>query len=1035
MSTQRIGNYQVLDLLGQGGMGAVFRCRAPDGSEVAVKTLLDDERREPDRAQRRFRREVNALARLAHPNLIRVLDVGEHAGSPFLVMPLIEGRSLREHLDTLGALGEDEAARMFHKLALALAYAHRCGVLHRDIKPDNVIVRPDGEPVLVDFGLVKDEQLDASHLTRTGAQIGTPGYWSMEQMQGKHELVDARSDVYGLGATLYAALTGRPPYAAESWADLVQQVKRPPVPPSKHRRGLDPRLEQLVMRSLARDPNRRYPTADAMARDLAFYLHAPHAQPRMLYAGRGLVIGLSVLLLGLGAAVFSLTRGLPGAQVASTPEAGSTPTSAADGPGEAPLAPLPQRVDLSADRAQLLRGLSYLPAACQGGVPGPVVTFNPRSVVLFSGPVSNAPSRSPRHEALAVAARHGAGRVVAIGHPNYLKARYWPRETEQDASAWIVAQLFLRNCVSWAGGKPKLRIGVLEVEAGDALTKLLEGDGHEVVDVQRTRSLSGLDLVVWRDVGDEPVFEAAECVDFVERGGGLIVGVCPWGQQQLSTIAGKGDWRDALVNRILAPMGLAFNRHGYLRAPADGRYPVDEARQLEAHTLATLREVWGASGASTSREGALIQLNRAVEGLPRDGHALLPWIGRAFRPDLEAAGLGLDTPAQVGTSAALALVALMRAWEGTPGRAPADLPFAEAFPGAATPNAPMVRRKVVLEREQKGWVPTGLYARPDVPLEVRQRGEVSGGVAVRIGAHLDPLWNQDHYVHYPQVSRRWVIDATEAQVVSPFGGLVYLERLGPGTRRSEVHIEGAVEAPCFRLEAPESWGGWPQAREAPGAWGELIGERVVLTLPRALLSRVNDPRAVCAFWDGLLARGAAFAGSTPPRPLRLVYAQQEGVEEASPVDPAAVVRGAEGLARPELLAQLDSSAFDAMARALVHPAWDVPQLRRGQRWLLRTYLYSLAGGKALRASSYPEVTLFVDLVQTFGIAGLQQAFSSYAELPATKWPRSDSARLGMFYERLCDALNANLEQRFRRAKVVPPAALLLKVTNKGYPEK
>ena len=1021
MTTRRIGNYEVLELLGQGGMGSVFRCRAPDGSEVAVKTLLRDSDRSYERAVRRFTREVDAMARLQHPNLIRVLDTGEFDGSPFFVMPLVRGQTLQQRIDQLGALSELEAAGLFHKLALALAYAHGCGVLHRDIKPDNVILGEDGEPVLVDFGLVKDEQLDRSHLTRTGAQLGTPGYWSIEQMQGRHELVDARSDVYGLGACLYAALTGRAPYPATSWADLVQQVKHPPPPPSRHRSGLDRRLERVCVTCLRHDPADRYPSADAMARELALYLREPQRRPWVLVPGKGLALLLSAVLLALAAVVVVVARG-------AAPRSGPPPPADVDPqPPESPesLGSLPQLGDMRADRAALLAGLSYLPADSRGSVPGGVVSFNPRSTVLFSARVTNAAHDSQRHEALVVAARHGEGRVVVLGHDTYLKPGVWPRKTPEETSRWIVAQLFLRNCVRWAGGAAGgLKVGLLDVNRTDALVAFLEADGHEVRDLTHTPSLEGLQLVIWRSRIDPGLIDVDAWARFVAEGGGLIGGTCPWGQQQLMRLRGEGDWRDASVeNQVLAPVGLALNRHGYLRAPEDGRYPVDDARAREAHTLATLHAVWSGELEDESlRREALIQVTRAVEALPSRGLSLLAWIARAFRDDVVL--FDAEEPAVVGTRAALGVAALNRAWSGSAADVPAALPHASL--GDVAEDAPRERRSVLVPAEVSGWIPTGLYAPPDARLAVQV--QAGSGVAIRIGAHVDALWSSESYARYPEVSRRWPLRGDRAHVASPFGGLVYLERLEPG-RPATVVIEGAVAAPSWDLA---EGGSWERAREAAGAWGELRGAQAILSLPRASLRELDDPRRVVRVWDQAVALAAGISGESPPGPLRLV-ADVQGVsqEEAAHRDPLAVVGGADMGRLDRVLAE-GSPAFGVIVRRLAHPAWGVKGLRRGQEWLLATYLYSRVGGRKLKYNRYLSVELFVQLYQDFGWEPLIKAFSSYATLPAKDHPKSDAARFSRFYVTLCTTLQADLEQRFRKAKQVPPRDALLEVQGKRY---
>jgi serine/threonine-protein kinase len=202
-----IGRYRLVEQIGRGGMGEVWRAQAPDGREVALKLLLAGRGAGPDQ-RRRFGTEVRTQLRLRHPNLVALLDAGEtDAGVPFLVLEWVPGETLAARLAREGPLHPRDAVELVRRLALALAHCHGQGVLHRDLKPENVLLRAgDGEPLLTDFGLARD--LDVSLATRSGVSLGTPGWWSPEQAFGQTGAVGPRSDVYGLGALLYAALTG-----------------------------------------------------------------------------------------------------------------------------------------------------------------------------------------------------------------------------------------------------------------------------------------------------------------------------------------------------------------------------------------------------------------------------------------------------------------------------------------------------------------------------------------------------------------------------------------------------------------------------------------------------------------------------------------------------------------------------------------------------------------------------------------------------------------------------------------------------------
>jgi tetratricopeptide (TPR) repeat protein len=274
VEVRAISAYAITGKLGEGGMGVVWRARHPKlPIEVAVKVLkassLDDD------ALARFRAEVLALSRVQHPNVVPVLDAGRaEDGSPFYVMPLVAGRSLESTVKESGPLEPRRAAEIVAKVARAVHATHaNAAVVHRDLKPSNVMIEEStGEPKLFDFGLAK--KTDAASLgprTETGAVLGTPEYMAPEQASGENALVDARTDVYGLGATLYALLTGRPPFERRGrpLALVIAEVCiREPPSPATLRPSLPRDLVAIVGQAMAKERERRYPSALEVALDL-----------------------------------------------------------------------------------------------------------------------------------------------------------------------------------------------------------------------------------------------------------------------------------------------------------------------------------------------------------------------------------------------------------------------------------------------------------------------------------------------------------------------------------------------------------------------------------------------------------------------------------------------------------------------------------------------------------------------------------------------------------------------------------------------
>jgi serine/threonine-protein kinase len=221
--------------------------------------------------RRRFSIEAHAVARLHHPNIVQIFDVGEVKERPFFTMEYVEGGSLSETLQR-GPLPIMESARLVASLAEAIAHVHSSGVIHRDLKPSNILLTPTGVPKITDFGLAKNVEGD-SQLTQSGAIMGTPAYMAPEQTTGRREAVTTATDVYGLGAVLYALLAGKAPFRGESVVETLEAVRhRAPEPPSRANRAVPRDLELICLKCLEKDPNRRYRSGEALAEDLRCWL-------------------------------------------------------------------------------------------------------------------------------------------------------------------------------------------------------------------------------------------------------------------------------------------------------------------------------------------------------------------------------------------------------------------------------------------------------------------------------------------------------------------------------------------------------------------------------------------------------------------------------------------------------------------------------------------------------------------------------------------------------------------------------------------
>jgi eukaryotic-like serine/threonine-protein kinase len=314
--------YEVGEEIGRGGMGVVYRAYDPAlDRPVAIKVLgvgID----RPS-ALARLRREAISAARLRHPNIALLYEFEQSDDQALLVMEYIDGPSLRQQLDR-GRLAPERALRVLEQIASALDYAHGMGIVHRDVKPSNILLGPDDHAVLIDFGLA-DGAEDAT-LTREGGLLGTPHYMAPEQARGQG--ADARSDLYALGAVAYELLTGAAPFEGRSSAAVVHaQIYELPPPPCERDPSVPQAASNVLLRALAKSPHDRYPSAMAFVAALRATLLRPQPRPRR--RGLALLAGLTLALILAAAALASAQRGARPDTQARTPLSG---------------VPLPQRV-------------------------------------------------------------------------------------------------------------------------------------------------------------------------------------------------------------------------------------------------------------------------------------------------------------------------------------------------------------------------------------------------------------------------------------------------------------------------------------------------------------------------------------------------------------------------------------------------------------------------------------------------------------------------------------------------------------------
>jgi eukaryotic-like serine/threonine-protein kinase len=279
-SAPNLPGYEILGEVGCGGMAVVYQARQVMLNRLVALKVMKSGPWTSAGERARFQREAEAIARLQHPNIVQVFEVGEHEGQFYVVVEFITGGSLSSKL--AGTPQEPRAAaQLLETVARAIGYAHQQGIIHRDLKPANVLLTADGAPKVADFGLAKVLDEPAAGQTQSGQILGTPSYMAPEQAQGQCAQIGAATDIYALGAVLYELLTGRPPFrAATSFDTMMQVVHEEPVPPRRLQSKIPGELETICLRCLEKAPERRYATAAAMADDLQRFLRHEPIQAR-----------------------------------------------------------------------------------------------------------------------------------------------------------------------------------------------------------------------------------------------------------------------------------------------------------------------------------------------------------------------------------------------------------------------------------------------------------------------------------------------------------------------------------------------------------------------------------------------------------------------------------------------------------------------------------------------------------------------------------------------------------------------------------
>jgi serine/threonine protein kinase len=264
---QTIGNYDLLEKIAEGGMGAIYRGRHRENGQIVAIKVMPAHMTANAVLLKRFEQEFRAASRLDHPNVVRALDYGDQGSMPYLVMEFVDGESLGKKLERDGRMNEADSIRIIAQVAQGLHRAHKQNLIHRDVKPDNILITPAGQAKLADLGLVKETEGDLN-LTRTGRGLGTPYFMAPEQFRNAKN-ADIRCDIYSLGATLYQMVTGELPFQSSGPLDAwMKKIQNELTPPRQLNPALSERADWAIMRALSADPAMRPATCREFVEDL-----------------------------------------------------------------------------------------------------------------------------------------------------------------------------------------------------------------------------------------------------------------------------------------------------------------------------------------------------------------------------------------------------------------------------------------------------------------------------------------------------------------------------------------------------------------------------------------------------------------------------------------------------------------------------------------------------------------------------------------------------------------------------------------------
>lgn len=681
--------------------------------------------------------------------------------------------------------------------------------------------------------------------------------------------------------------------------------------------------------------------------------------------------------------------------------------------------------DPEADRNRILKGITSVE---QHGLPGLMLVYGPQAFAVLT---ANDPP-----ETMAAAARYGKGRVFAIAHGIYLD---FDRLVEGPTDA---GKLF-RNVLQWAAAKEgPLKIGLTENDP--ELIGELQKLGHQITSPVSSLKIPDVDVLLWYGTDEFSEERKENLLRYVREGGGLLTGVCPWGVEQLAEGTDFELRRDLPANQLLAPMGMVFVSD-YANPSSNRGYEIKDSHPDAVHVEPALKAL---EENPNQANPSFYLLESGIWNLPPTAkdfwNRILPLV-KNF--DFETAP---QPKSPVGADDALARLAITwqtHKWMSATAEEIPKAIGADAFPGKVPASAERVTRVFDLSGKVNGWQSTGLYIPPGEVVEIHCNQE--GGWFYQIGCHQDSLWHKTEWGRWPEITEQKELNKGTNKIASPYGGSLYFIADSDEENPLRVTVDGAVTAPHFVLDDPDSLKQWQKREQCGAPWAELEGKYLVLSVPSESLRHLEDPTPVIRWWDEVVRVQCELRGIEPPKRRDRFVADVQisggymhaGYPIMTHLDTVEIV----GKKLPDLLnlnslkkvgnwgyfhelghnRQHGAWTFDgtievtcnlftlyAMDKLINITPWRHPWLKEMGVPRIREYLADPVFSQWKRDPGLALV-MYVQIQKEFGWEPFQKVFALYETLSEDDLPHSEQEKIDQWMVRMSRAVGHNLTEFFK----------------------